>query len=90
MPNSSQAKKRLRQDEHRRVHNRAISSRMRTEVKKVFAAAEAGDAEAAQAAMPEAVRRIDKCAKRNIIHANNAARKKSQLQRRINELTRPS
>ena len=37
--------------------------------------------EAAAAALPEAVKRVDKAAKRNIIHANAAARKKSQLAR---------
>ena len=78
MPNTEQAKKRLRQDERRRVHNKAISSAMKTAVKKVM---QAETPEAAAAALPEAVKRVDKAAKRNIIHANAAARKKSQLAR---------
>ena len=78
MPNTEQAKKRLRQDERRRVHNTAISRAMKTAVKKVM---QAETPEAAAAALPEAVKRVDKAAKRNIIHANAAARKKSQLAR---------
>ena len=51
---------------------------MKTAVKKVM---QAETPEAAAAALPEAVKRVDKAAKRNIIHANAAARKKSQLAR---------
>ena len=83
MPNSNQAKKRLRQDERRRIHNRAIASRMKTEIKKVLKLCEEGDAAAAEQQLPEAFRRIDKAAKKNILHAKNASRKKSRLSRAI-------
>ena len=76
MPNSKQAKKRMTQDEQRRLHNKAITSEMRSAVKKVLTAE---TPEAAKAAMPEAMKKVDKAAKANIIHANAAARKKSQL-----------
>jgi small subunit ribosomal protein S20 len=83
MPNSAQAKKRLRQTEKIRVLNRAVSSRMKTEIKKVMDKVEQGDAAGARAILPEAMKRIDKAAKRNIIHDNTAARKKSRLVKRI-------
>jgi len=83
MPNSKQAKKRMRQNEEARQANKIKNSAMKTAVKKVLAAE---DADSARAALPEAMKRIDKCAKHNIIHANAAARKKAQLDRRIEAL----
>ena len=83
MPNTKQAKKRMRQDEEARQANKIKSSAMKTAVKKVLAAE---DASAANAALPEAMKRIDKCAKHNIIHDNAAARKKAQLDRHIKSL----
>ena len=84
MPHSNQTKKRLRQDEAKRVHNRAIVSKMKTQVKKVQEALDAGDVEAAKEILPEAFKRIDKAAKTHVIHKNSAGHKKSLLARRIN------
>ena len=56
---------------------------MRTAVKKVL---QAENAEVAKSALPDAVRKIDKAAKKNIIHANTAARKKSQLDKHVSGL----
>lgn len=78
MPTSDQAKKRMRTDERRRIANKAVSSTMKTAMKKVLTAE---NTEAAQAALPEAMRMVDKAAKKNIIHANGAARNKSRLTR---------
>ena len=78
MPNSKQAKKRMRQNEDARVHNKTIRSSMRTAMKKVL---QADTTEAANEAMPAAMKRIDKAAKSNIIHDNAAARYKSRLAR---------
>lgn len=78
MPNTKQAKKRMVTDEVRRLANKAKTSAMRTAVKKVL---QAENAAVAKAAMPEAMRTIDKCAKKNIIHAKAAARKKAQVSR---------
>lgn len=83
MPTSKQAKKRMVQSERRRLHNKAKSSAMKSAVKKVL---QAGSAEEAKAALPQAVRLIDKCAKHNIIHANTAARKKSALDKHVGGL----
>ena len=78
MPNNKQAKKRMDQNETRRGANKVVRSRMRSAVKKVLGATSPEDA---SKALPEAMKRVDKAAKKNVIHANAAARKKSQLSR---------
>lgn len=78
MPNSKQAAKRLKQDDKRRMANKTVRSAMRTAVKKVLTAE---TPEEAQQHLRDAVKKVDKAAKKNIIHANAAARKKSQLSR---------
>lgn len=80
MPNTKQARKRMRQDEERRVSNKARSSAMKTAVKRVL---QAEDVETARAALPEAMKRIDLCAKKNILHQNAADRTKSRLHKHV-------
>ncbi len=79
MAHSNQAKKRIRQNERARVRNKSRASVMRTWIKKVMTAAEAGQADEAKAALPTAYKTIDKAANANIIHRNEASRRKSQL-----------
>lgn len=79
MAHSKQAQKRIRQNEKRRLRNRARSSAMKTLVKKLEAAAAAGDTAAAQALLPTVFKNIDKAAKTNVIHKNTAARKKARM-----------
>lgn len=79
MPNTSSAKKALRQNRKRRLHNRTQRSSLRTTVKKCRQAAESGDAAAAQEAFREASKRLDQAASRRLIHKNTAARTKSRL-----------
>ncbi|HVS11815.1 MAG TPA: 30S ribosomal protein S20 [Planctomycetota bacterium] len=78
MAHSKQASKRIRTSEEARKRNKTLRSRMRSSVKAV---ASAPSGEAAQKALPEAMRRIDKAAKRGVIHKNAAARHKSRLAR---------
>lgn len=80
MPNTKQSKKRMITDDDRRLRNKTVRSAMRTAVKSVLSAE---SAEVATKALPLAVKRVDKAAKKNIIHENAAARKKSQLARHI-------
>ncbi|WP_198243854.1 30S ribosomal protein S20 [methane-oxidizing endosymbiont of Gigantopelta aegis] len=87
MANSPQAKKRARQAEKRRVRNAGQRSRMRTFIKKVIAAVDAGDKEQAQAAFKSAVPIIDSAVTKGLIHKNNAARKKSRLNAKIKALS---
>ena len=86
MAHSKQAKKRIRQNEKHRLANKATASRMRTEFKKLMTAVEAGDAAQAQAQLVLTLSRIDKAAKRHVIHRNAAARKKSQAMRAVQKL----
>lgn len=82
MPNSRQASKRLRQDEKRKLTNRQKSSSMKTALRRVDEAVEAGDAERVAEAVKIAYKRIDKAAKTNVIHANTAARRKALVMRK--------
>lgn len=87
MANSPQAKKRARQGEGRRRHNASLSSLVRTVIKKVNAAIDAGDSEQAQAAYTAAVPVIDRMADKGIIHKNKAARHKSRLNTQVKGLS---
>ena len=83
MPNITSAKKRARQSEAKRVHNKHIRSGMRTTVKTVIYAIEAGDKAAAAEAFKVAVPAIDSSVSKGILHKNKAARSKSRLNARI-------
>lgn len=86
MANTAQARKRARQNTERRLHNRARRSDLRTRVKKVYAAAQAGDATLATSAFKEAQPVLDRMAARGVIHPNKAARHKSRLAKRLRVL----
>ena len=73
--------KRNRQNERRRVRNKAVRSEMRTRTKRAVAATESGAADAAEL-LRLAVKRIDKAAAQGIIHKNQAANRKARLMRR--------
>lgn len=83
MANSAQARKRVRQAEKARRHNASRRSMMRTHLKKVIYAINAGDKEAATVAYQAAVPVIDRMANKGLIHANKAARHKSRLNAQI-------
>ena len=86
MANSAQAIKRARQAEKRRQRNASQRSSMRTSIKKVIAAINAGDREAASQAYAAAVPAIDSAASKGLIHANKAARHKSRLNQHIRSI----
>ncbi|MDE0862767.1 MAG: 30S ribosomal protein S20 [Rubripirellula sp.] len=79
MPNTASAKKRLRQNSKLRIHNRAAKSNMRSQIRRVREAVEAGDSELAQTEFKTAQKKIDRAASKNLIHRNAAARTKSRL-----------
>ena len=83
MANSPQAKKRARQNEKSRKHNASLRSMVRTCLKKVIAAIDAGNADEANAALTAAVPILDRIADKGIIHKNKAARHKSRLNAQI-------
>lgn len=76
MPNTKQAQKRVRQGEAARIHNKTIRSAMRSAIKGVL---EAETKDEAEANLPQAMKKIDKAAKRRILHPNAADRTKSRL-----------
>ncbi len=83
MANIKSQIKRNRQNEKRRLRNRAVRSELRTREKAAIAAA-GGDGEAE--ALRQTIKRIDRAASKGVIHKNNAARKKSRLTARIKAL----
>ncbi|HSL70254.1 MAG TPA: 30S ribosomal protein S20, partial [Longimicrobiales bacterium] len=83
--NTSSAEKRIRQERKRTAHNRAQRSRLKTALKRVSSATEAG---AAQEALGEVSALLDRLATRRIIHPNKAARKKSQLAKKVARMVR--
>jgi small subunit ribosomal protein S20 len=83
MPITKQAIKRVRQAEKRRDHNRNRRSKMRSLIKKVY---DLNDKEQAEKALKEAVSYLDRMSVKGIVHKNNAARKKAQLTKYVNNL----
>lgn len=86
MANSAQARKRARQNDKRRLHNTGMRSMMRTAIKKVVTAIEAGDKAAAAEAYKAAVPVMDRMADKGLMHQNKAARHKSRLNAKIKAL----
>ncbi len=83
MANTAQAKKRAKQAEKSRIRNAGQRSNLRTFVKKVIAAVNAGDQEKAQAAYQIVVPIIDSAVNKGIIHKNKASRGKSRLNSKV-------
>ena len=86
MANTAQARKRARQNDKNRLHNASRRSMMRTHIKSVLKAVEAGDKALAQSSYQSAVSVIDKSAKAGLLHKNQAARFKSRLNNRVRAL----
>ncbi|RKX78883.1 MAG: 30S ribosomal protein S20 [Spirochaetes bacterium] len=81
MPGKKSAAKRHRQSETKRLRNRAVRSRVRTEIKKFIIASKEGRRETLEEQFRKIVSLLDKAAGKGVIHRNNAARKKSRLQK---------
>jgi small subunit ribosomal protein S20 len=83
MPNTTTAKKALRQNHKRRLQNRSQRSALRTAVRKIREIAATGDTAAAEAALKQVSKKLDQAADKHLIHKNAAARTKSRLVRLI-------
>lgn len=79
MANLQSAKKRIRQNEKRRLRNRVYRGRARSFVKKARMAIEAGSVDEARTATQTAVSALDKAAEKGVLHKNNASRRKGRL-----------
>jgi small subunit ribosomal protein S20 len=78
--------KRNKQNEAARQRNKAVKSELKTAVRKFREAADAGDADAATAAMRAASVKLDKAASKGVIHKNQAANRKSAIAKRTEEI----
>jgi small subunit ribosomal protein S20 len=79
MPNNRNAAKAARQNEKRRLRNRAAKTNLKTAVRKVREAVNGGDPASLQAALQNAAKRLDQAASKKYIHKNKASRLKSKL-----------
>ena len=86
MANIKSAKKRILVNRTKADRNKAIKSGVKTAMKKVFAAIEAGDKNAANAALVAATKTIEMAATKGVYHKNNAARKVSRLATAVNKM----
>lgn len=86
MANIKSAKKRILVSRTKAERNKSIRSSVKTAMKKVFAAVEAGDKDAAQAALVSATKIIESAASKGVYHKNNASRKVSHLALAVNKM----
>ena len=80
------AKKRILVTETRTARNKAIKSEVKTMVKKVYAAIDSKDQEAAKAALKAAISTLDKATTKGVYHKNTTSRKISRLQTAVNKM----
>jgi small subunit ribosomal protein S20 len=78
--------KRIKTNEKARLRNKSVKSSVKTAIRKFREAAEAGDKDKAVELMREASKKLDKAASKGVIHANQAANKKSAMAKRANQL----
>lgn len=83
MPKSSDAAKRHRQSQKRRIHNRSIKSRVRTSIKAFETVVENKNKVEAETRYAEVVKLLDTATGKGLYHRNLAARKKSRLHKRL-------
>lgn len=83
MANIKSQIKRIRTNEIARLRNKAVKSELKTHVRRVREAVAAGDKEAAVAALRSATTKLDKAASKGVIHANQAANRKSALAKQV-------
>ncbi|ALO15130.1 MAG TPA: 30S ribosomal protein S20 [Salinivirga sp.] len=84
MANHLSAKKRIRQNKVRRLHNRYYARTTRNAVRQLEATT---DKSKAQEMLPKVVAMVDKLARKNQIHKNKAANLKSKITRHVNALS---
>ncbi|KEO83769.1 30S ribosomal protein S20 [Tumebacillus flagellatus] len=86
MPNIKSAVKRVKTTSTRTLRNAAAKSALRTSIKKFEAAVAANDANAGTL-LKQATRALDKAVTKGLLHKNTAARKKSRLTKKFNQLS---
>ncbi|MGB9377274.1 MAG: 30S ribosomal protein S20 [Mycobacteriales bacterium] len=86
MANIKSQIKRNRTNEQARLRNKSVRSSVKTAVRRFRDAAEAGDRDTATTEARTAAKALDKAASKGVIHKNQAANKKSAIERRVNAL----
>jgi len=86
MPIIKSAKKRVKVTEKKTAQNRKWKNKLKNAIKDLENLIDEGDKEAAAEQLKETKRVIDKAVTRNILHKNNAARKKSRLTKMVNNI----
>ena len=86
MANIKSQIKRIKTNEIARKRNVAVRSALKTQVRRFRTAADAGDKEAAAAALQVASKALDKAASKGVIHKNQAANRKSALAKKVASL----
>lgn len=86
MPQIKQQKKRVLTNNKAHVRNVAQKSALKTAIKKVVVAVEAGDKEAAVATLSQANKKLDAAVSKGFKHKNYAANQKSRLAKAVNSI----
>ena len=87
MPNIKSAKKRVLITEKKTLRNSMVKSAYKTSIKKFENALEAGNIEEAKTLFSQATKKIDQACSKGVIVKNTAARKKSNLAKKLNAAT---
>jgi small subunit ribosomal protein S20 len=78
--------KRIKTNEKRRMRNKSVKSSVKTAIRKFREAADAGEKDKAIELLRDASKKLDKAASKGVMHANQAANKKSAMAKRANAL----
>ncbi len=90
MPHSLSAKKRLRQNEKRRLQNKTIRSNVRTAIKRFRATVASGNFDEARDRFPLIQKKLDQAVAKGVFHRNTAARLKQRLWALLSKAEAPS
>lgn len=85
MPVTKSAKKQVGISEKKRLRNKSVRSLCKSSITKAEKLILSGELEAAQKAVVDAIRALDKAAEKGVLHRNNTARRKSRLMKKLNE-----
>ena len=86
MAHSKSNKKAIRVAERKRLRNKSVRSTVKTYTAKADKLISSKDKDSAKEATVKAISSLDKATQKGVIHRNNAARKKSHLMKKLNQL----
>lgn len=89
MPGTKGVQKQVQATERKRLRNKSIRSKCKTNITKAERLISTGKLEAAQEAVAAAISSLDRAAEKGVIEPNNAARRKSRLMKKLNKAQPP-